>query len=58
MKNKDLIDDVVEQMDKTLESLDLILALGTVKNILTYQNRYDAIKSIRDEIDQEILKEY
>lgn len=58
MKNKDLIQDAIESLDKSLQKIDLILANGTIKNILTWEDRYDQIKQMRDEMDNQPIVEY
>ena len=58
MKNKDLIQDAIESLDESLQKIDLILANGTIKNILTWQDRYDQLKQMREEIDIQPIIEY
>jgi len=51
MKDKYLIKDSLEQMTHLKDSIDYILANGTHKSILTFQDIYDRLEVIEKELE-------
>ena len=56
MKNEDQIKDAIESVEKAMNNIDYIISLGTVKNPIVYEERFDILRQMVEEMEKELDK--
>lgn len=54
MKDEDHSKDAIESIEKTMEDIDFIIAKGTTKNPIFYEETWDQLKCIKDGLENQL----